>query len=91
MDQQPQQQDPTPLIRALQGQRNEALDHMADARAALEFTQAQLRGATEALAVQESLVDDLRMQLDTTKAAMAVLQEQLEAARAPQAELTLVE
>lgn len=72
--QEQQQQDPTPIFRALQAQRNAALDNLADASAALEASQAQFKGAVEHIQKQQSQIDDLATQLDATKAALDELQ-----------------
>lgn len=79
---QQQQVDPTPLIRALQQQRNFAQDQLADMTANFTGLQAHAQQLSEALAKAQSQVDELTMQLDSTKAAFGKLQEIKEAAPA---------
>jgi hypothetical protein len=73
--QQPQQfQDPTPLIRALQNQRNQALDQLADTAAGLDHAHAHIEQMSKEHARQTSLIDELNMQLESTKTALAEVQ-----------------
>jgi chromosome segregation ATPase len=72
---QQQQQDPTPLIRALQAQRNFAQDQLADAQANFALVQGHAQALSEANAQLQSQVDELTMQLESTKAALGRLQE----------------
>jgi chromosome segregation ATPase len=74
-NQAPQQfQDPTPVIRALQAQRNSALDQLADVSANLTVAQSHLQGMSEEFAKTQSQLDDTNTQLEQTKAALADMQ-----------------
>lgn len=70
----PASNDPMPLIRTLQGQRNHALDQLADAQAALAHVESHLTSLQEAYAQSQSQVDELTAQLEATKQALADIQ-----------------
>jgi chromosome segregation ATPase len=84
--QQPQV-DPSPLIRALQTQRNFAQDQLADMTANFEVAQGHIKGLSEANARAQSHIDELTAQLDSTKEALAQLQEMNSALDASNVEL----